>query len=229
MPSSTFPVSNDPIGVRIVAAIGRRGELGFENRLAFRLKADMANFRKVTAKTPLVMGRKTWESFPKRPLPGRPNIVATRNLDFIAPGAFVFSSLPPALAAARTMAAQSGIPEVSIIGGAEIYAAGLDLATHHQRRLRGHLAEIGHVGLQPEQQPVFEAEFASPAYRGDDPDADRVIADGKGGRWHGGPCIDAQRRMTGRGDGSRTLVRSPMQVFRAGRAWMPSGTSLSRP
>ena len=130
MPSSTFPVSNDPISVRIVAAIGRRGELGFENRLLFRLKADMANFRKVTAKTPLVMGRKTWESFPKRPLPGRPNIVATRNLDFLAPGAFVFSSLPPALAAAQAMAAQSGIPEVSIIGGAEIYAAGLAIATH---------------------------------------------------------------------------------------------------
>ncbi len=130
MSSSTFPVSNDPIGVRIVAAIGRRGELGFENRLLFRLKADMANFRKVTAKTPLVMGRKTWESFPKRPLPGRPNIVATRNLDFLAPGAFVFSSLPPALAAARAMAAETGVPEVSIIGGAEIYAAGLELATH---------------------------------------------------------------------------------------------------
>lgn len=130
MPTSTFPISNDDIGVRIVAAIGRRWELGFENRLAFRLKADMANFRKVTAKTPLVMGRKTWESFPKRPLPGRPNIVATRNLEFVAPGAFVFSSLPPALAAARAMAAQSGIPEVSIIGGAEIYAAGLEVATH---------------------------------------------------------------------------------------------------
>lgn len=130
MPTSTFPISNDEIGVRIVAAIGRRGELGFENRLAFRLKADMANFRKVTAKTPMVMGRKTWESFPKRPLPGRPNIVATRNLEFVAPGAFVFSSLPPALAAARAMAAQSGIPEVSIIGGAEIYAAGLAVATH---------------------------------------------------------------------------------------------------
>jgi dihydrofolate reductase len=63
-------------------------------------------------------------------LPGRPNIVATRNLEFMAPGAFVFSSLPPALAAARAMAAQSGVPEVSIIGGAEIYAAGLALATH---------------------------------------------------------------------------------------------------
>lgn len=78
----------------------------------------------------MVMGRKTWESFPKRPLPGRPNIIATRNLDFLAPGAFVYSSIPPAVAAARAMAAQSGIREVSIIGGAEIYAAGLAVATH---------------------------------------------------------------------------------------------------
>lgn len=130
MSSSTFPVSNDQIGVRIVAAIGRRGELGLNNRLLFRLKADMANFRKVTAKTPLVMGRKTWESFPKRPLPGRPNIIATRNLAFAAPGAHVFSSLPPALAAARAMAAQAGVSEVSILGGAEIYAAALGVATH---------------------------------------------------------------------------------------------------
>jgi dihydrofolate reductase len=128
--SSVFPCSNDPVGVRIVAAIGRRRELGLENRLLFRLKADMQNFRRVTAKTPLVMGRKTWESFPKRPLPGRPNIVATRNLDFEAPGAFVFSSLPPALAAARAMAAKTGVGEVSIIGGAAIFAAGLEIATH---------------------------------------------------------------------------------------------------
>ncbi len=130
MSSSTFPVSNDQIGVRIVAAIGRRGELGLNNQLLFRLKADMAHFRKVTAKTPLVMGRKTWESFPKRPLPGRPNIIATRNLAFEAPGAHVFSSLPPALAAARAMAARAGVPEVSVVGGAEIYAASLSLATH---------------------------------------------------------------------------------------------------
>lgn len=130
MTSLVFPLSNDPIGVRIVAAIGRRRELGLENRLLFRLKADMQNFRRVTAKTPLVMGRKTWESFPKRPLPGRPNIIATRNLEFEAPGAFVFSSLPPALAAARAMAARSGISEVSIIGGAAIFAAGLKVATH---------------------------------------------------------------------------------------------------
>jgi dihydrofolate reductase len=128
--SSSFPAHADTIGVRIVAAIGRRGELGLNNRLLFRLKADMANFRKITAKTPLIMGRKTWESFPKRPLPGRPNIIATRNLEFAAPGAFVFSSLPPALAAARAMAAKAGVGEVSIVGGVEIFAASLAVATH---------------------------------------------------------------------------------------------------
>jgi dihydrofolate reductase len=127
---STFPDTHDRIGVRIVAAIGRRGELGLNNKLAFRLKADMATFRRVTAVTPMLMGRKTWDSFPKRPLPGRPNIVVTRNLDFMAPGAHVYSSVPPALAAARAMAARSGVAEVSIIGGADIYAAALPLTTH---------------------------------------------------------------------------------------------------
>ena len=130
MPTSTFPAAIDAIGVRIVAAIGRRGELGLNNQLLFRLKADMANFRRVTAKTPMLMGRKTWDSFPRRPLPGRPNLVVTRNLAFMAPGAHVFSSVPPALAAARAMAAHAGIPEVSILGGADIYAAALPAVTH---------------------------------------------------------------------------------------------------
>lgn len=130
MPSSTFPASNDRIGVRIVAATGRRGELGLNNQLLFRLKDDMANFRRVTATTPLLMGRKTWDSFPRRPLPGRLNIVATRNLQFMAPGAHVYSSVPPALAAGRAMAAKAGVAEVSVIGGADIYAAALAFATH---------------------------------------------------------------------------------------------------
>jgi len=130
MPTSTFPTTADPIGVRIVAIMGRRGELGLNNQLIFRLKADMANFRRITAKTPLLMGRKTWDSFPRRPLPGRPNLVATRNLDFMAPGAHVFSSVPPALAAGRAMAAQAGVSEVSIVGGADIYAAAMPYTTH---------------------------------------------------------------------------------------------------
>lgn len=130
MPSSTFPASADPVRVRIVAAIGRRRELGADNRLLFRLKGDMAHFRKVTATSPMIMGRKTWDSLPKRPMPGRPNIVVSRNLDFQAPGAFVFSSLPPALAAGQAMAATRGAGEVAIIGGSDIFAAALAFATH---------------------------------------------------------------------------------------------------
>jgi dihydrofolate reductase len=112
----------------MIAAIGRRGELGRGGELVFRLKADMANFRTLTRGKPLVMGRKTWDSFPKRPLPGRPNLVVTRNLDFLAPGAFVYSSIPPAVAAGRAMAAKMGAGEVCVIGGAEIYAAALPIA-----------------------------------------------------------------------------------------------------
>ena len=63
MQASIFPDTHDPIGVRIVAAIGRRGELGLNNKLLFRIKADMANFRRITATTPMLMGRKTWDSF----------------------------------------------------------------------------------------------------------------------------------------------------------------------
>ncbi len=118
----------DPVGLSLIVAMGRRREIGRAGRLLFALKADMAHFLKATAGKPLVMGRKTWDSLPKRPLPKRPNIVATRNLAFMAPGAFVFSGLPPALAAARAMAARTGAGEAVVIGGAEIYAAALEEA-----------------------------------------------------------------------------------------------------
>ncbi len=110
-------------------AVGRRGEIGRDGGLLFRLKADMANFRAVTAGKPLVMGRKTWDSFPRRPLPGRPNLVVSRNSGFQAPGGSVWSGVPGALAAACAMAARSGVDEVCVIGGADIYAASLPFAT----------------------------------------------------------------------------------------------------
>lgn len=120
--------ARDPIGLRLIAAAGRRGEIGNRGRLLFRLKADMSYFRAKTAGKPVVMGRKTWDSLPKKPLPGRPNLVVTRDASFMAPGAFVFSSLPVAAAAARAMAARMGVDEATCIGGAEIYAAALPLA-----------------------------------------------------------------------------------------------------
>ncbi|MEZ5938921.1 MAG: dihydrofolate reductase [Hyphomonadaceae bacterium] len=111
-----------------MAARGRRGEIGRDGGLLFRLKGDMAHFRAATRGRPVVMGRKTWDSLPKKPLPKRPNIVLTRNTDFFAPEAFVAPSLSVALQTGRAMAALSGAGEVCVIGGAEIYAAALPFA-----------------------------------------------------------------------------------------------------
>ncbi len=74
------------------------------------------------------MGRATWESLPNRPLPGRQNIVVSRNWTYAADGARVYTSLAPALNAAKAIAARSGVDEVFVIGGGAIYAAALDFA-----------------------------------------------------------------------------------------------------
>jgi len=122
-------VDADPIPVSMIVAAGRRGEIGCRGELVFRIRGDMAHFRRTTAGRPLIMGRKTWESLPRRPLPGRPNIVLSRDPGFDAPGGFVFSDPGAGLAAARSMAALSGVQEVFIIGGAEVYASYLPVAS----------------------------------------------------------------------------------------------------
>lgn len=119
---------DDPIGLTIVAAMGRRRELGKDGKLLFRLRSDMMHFRDVTGGRPVLMGRKTWQSLPKRPLPGRPNVVVSRNPEFDAPGGLVFSSVGLGAAAARALADNSGADEVCVIGGGQIYAAALPIA-----------------------------------------------------------------------------------------------------
>jgi dihydrofolate reductase len=74
------------------------------------------------------MGRRTWDSLPKKPLPGRANLVLTRDASFVAVGARVYSSLDAVLAAGRAMAQASRVEEVCIIGGAQLYQATLPLA-----------------------------------------------------------------------------------------------------
>lgn len=118
---------DDPIGLTIVAAMGRRREIGRDGSLPFRLKSDMMHFRDVTGGRPVVMGRKTWDSLPKKPLPGRPNVIVSRNPDFEARGACVFPSIGLAAAAARALADNLNVEEVCIIGGGQIYAAALPL------------------------------------------------------------------------------------------------------
>jgi dihydrofolate reductase len=123
-------LSHEPLanGLTLVAAVGRRGELGRDGGLLFRLKADMAHFRAVTRGCPVIMGRRTWDSFPRRPLPGRRNIVLTRNDALPMPGAFVTGAAGVALEAGRTVADRTHAPGVCVIGGAEIYALFLPLA-----------------------------------------------------------------------------------------------------
>lgn len=107
--------------------MGRRREIGRDGTLPFRLKSDMMHFRDVTGGKPVLMGRKTWDSLPKKPLPGRPNVVVSRNPDFDARGACVFSSMGLAAAAARALADNAGVEEVCVIGGGQIYAAALPM------------------------------------------------------------------------------------------------------
>ncbi|MBS0368656.1 MAG: dihydrofolate reductase [Proteobacteria bacterium] len=108
----------------LIAACAHGGVIGIENRLPWHLPEDMKFFRETTRGKPVIMGRKTWESLPDafRPLPGRLNIVVSRNPDFQAAGGTVVSSLEAARAAA-------GDAEIAfVIGGAELYRQALPLA-----------------------------------------------------------------------------------------------------
>ena len=88
----------------LVAAVARNGVIGSDNQLVFREPADQQHFRRVTMGCPVVMGRKTWDSLPERfrPLPGRRNVVVSRNAGLQAPGAEVALSLDAALASLAT-------------------------------------------------------------------------------------------------------------------------------
>lgn len=112
-------------GLSIIAAIGRNRELGRDGRLLWRIADDVGRFRMITMGHPVIMGRKTWESLSAkfRPLPGRMNIVVTRQAGYQAKGAVVVGSFE----AARTMVAMCR--EVFVIGGGEFYTAALPYAS----------------------------------------------------------------------------------------------------
>jgi dihydrofolate reductase len=113
--------NSPPPEIVLIAAVARNGVIGRDNALPWRLKADLARFRAHTLGHPVLMGRKTWESLGK-PLPGRRNLVLTRQPGYTAAGAEVFASADAALAAAAEAA------KVFVIGGAEIYRALLSRA-----------------------------------------------------------------------------------------------------
>jgi len=107
----------------IIAAMAENRVIGKNNALPWSLKADMAHFKELTTGWPCVMGRKTWESLPKRPLPGRPNIIVSRSLPAeAAPQAAVFPSLREAVQHC------ADYQKIFICGGASIYREALAIA-----------------------------------------------------------------------------------------------------
>lgn len=111
----------------LVVAVARNGVIGRDGDLPWRLPSDLKRFKQLTLGKPVLMGRKTWDSIGK-PLPGRPNIVITRDTTFCAHGAAVVSSLDEGLDAARREAEKLGVDEVCVIGGGQIYAQAFDRA-----------------------------------------------------------------------------------------------------
>jgi dihydrofolate reductase len=109
-------------------ARARNGVIGKGAGLPWRLATDLRRFRALTLGKPVIMGRKTWESLPRRPLGGRLNIVLSRQPEYEAAGAIVCEDFAEALEIGREQAAEDGKDEVCVIGGADLFAIALPRA-----------------------------------------------------------------------------------------------------
>lgn len=103
--------------IAFVVAVSRNGVIGREGGLPWHIPSDLKRFKAVTMGKPIIMGRKTWDSLPRRPLPGRRNIVLTRSATIVAEGAEVAASVDDALQLARA----DNPPEICVIGGGEVF------------------------------------------------------------------------------------------------------------
>ena len=110
--------------LHLIYARARNGVIGRDNTLPWHLPEDLAHFKRLTSGCPVIMGRKTWDSLPPkfRPLPGRSNIVITRQPDWQSPGAI------PALGLEAALSQCAQAEHVWVIGGAQIYSQALPLA-----------------------------------------------------------------------------------------------------
>lgn len=113
--------------VALIVAVAENRVIGRQNALPWHISADLKNFRRITMGKPVVMGRRTFDSI-GRPLPGRPNIVVTRDPGYAADGVHVADGMDAALSLARELGAEAGAAEIMVIGGGQVYAAALDRA-----------------------------------------------------------------------------------------------------
>jgi len=146
----------------LIAALDRNGLIGRDNDLPWRLPADLQHFKRMTMGKPILMGRLTWESL-GRPLPGRHNIVLTRDPDYRADGATVVASIDAALATA------GDTDEAMVIGGAAFYRAMLPRAERlYLTRID---AEFEGDAWFPEIDPDMWREVAHEAHTADERNA----------------------------------------------------------
>ena len=115
------------VKLSMIVARARNGSIGKDGTLPWRLADDLKLFKQATLGKPIIMGRKTWESLPRKPLPDRQNIVLTRHWDYSAPGARVYSNINAAIAAGRAIAQKSGVDEIFIIGGQSLFERAMPL------------------------------------------------------------------------------------------------------
>lgn len=114
--------------ISIVVAVSRNSVIGREGGLPWRLSTDLKRFKALTLGKPVVMGRLCYDSIGK-PLPGRPNIVITRNRDFAPDGVIVSHSLEEGMARAEDEANRLGVDEICVIGGGVVYREAMEVAT----------------------------------------------------------------------------------------------------
>ena len=131
----------------LIAALGENRVIGVDNSMPWHLPGDFKYFKATTLGKPIIMGRKTWDSL-GRPLPGRLNLVVSRQTDLVLEGAEVFPSLEAAVQRAEAWALEQGVDELMLIGGAQLYAQGLEWADR---------LYLTRVALSPEGDALFPA------------------------------------------------------------------------
>ena len=159
------------LDVTMVVARARNGVIGNKGALPWHISDDLKRFKALTTGHTVVMGRKTWDSLPRKPLPGRVNVVVTRQADWRAEGAITASSL------GQATAGTSGT--VMVIGGAEIYERALPMATRIELT-EVHTKVDGDTRLDPFGPDWAEVARTSHAAEGERPAFDFVTLKRRG-------------------------------------------------
>lgn len=109
----------------LIVAAAQNGVIGRDGDMPWRLKSDLAQFKRVTMGKPVLMGRKTWDSLYVKPLPGRANYVLSRNPELVIEGATTYTDLGEMIAAGLAAADEAGVSEAMLIGGGALYELAL--------------------------------------------------------------------------------------------------------